>query len=268
MKTASRIWRITGFISAISTLLLLFGFLYAVFDIGYPAYSAGEQTSTKPTKEESTKAGTWDVTAIGDSLAKGTGDDTGAGFARRSVDLLNKQGISSKLVNNLGINGLTTKELLPMLKEQGVSYALKQAGIIVLSIGGNDLFNGTQQLQTGTKEPSEAEIQASITDASPNFEKIIAEIKEINPQAKLVYVSLYNPFSDLKEMRGIGDNAVARWNEMAQKTLNRYEGTLVVPTYDLFTYNYARYLASDHFHPNGEGYQAIAERMVQSMAHQ
>lgn len=266
MSRTSRIWRWAGLASLISTLILLAGFVYAVSDIADPSAVAGHSQAPPSPMEPAVKAGAWDVTALGDSLAKGTGDDTGSGFARRAVELFNKEGTTSKLINNLGINGLTTKELLPMLDDPGVKYALQQSGIILLSIGGNDLFDGTEALTSGQQVPSQAEIEAAIEKSSEDFEKIVAQIKKINVQALLVYVGLYNPFSDLEGMREIGNDTVARWNAMAMKTLGEYEGTLVIPTYDLFTNNAARYLSSDHFHPNGDGYQAIAERMVQSIA--
>ncbi|MCK8486974.1 GDSL-type esterase/lipase family protein [Paenibacillus sp. MBLB2552] len=266
MNRTSRIWRWAGISSAMSTLLLLAGFIYAVSDIANPSAEARLQGGSSTHTEKNVKAGAWDVTAIGDSLAKGTGDDTGRGFARRTVDLLNKEGETSKLVNNLGINGLTTEELLPMLEDPGVKYALQHAGIILLSIGGNDLFNGTDTLTAGEHVPTQAEIDAAIDESSKHFGEVVAQIKKINVQALLVYVSLYNPFSDLEGMREIGNDAVARWNAMAMNALGDYEGTLVVPTYDLFTQNSSRYLSSDHFHPNGDGYQAIAERMAQGIA--
>ncbi|MGZ7444215.1 GDSL-type esterase/lipase family protein [Paenibacillus sp. TH7-28] len=265
MGSSSRIWRVAGLFSAISTLLLLTGFLFAVMDIAKPALLNGAESALPPKTEQPAAAGNWDVTAIGDSLAKGTGDDTGNGFARRTVELLKAQGTSSMLINNLGINGMTTEELLASLDDQGVRYALGQSGIILLSIGGNDLFKGAEQLTSGEQLPTPAELDTSIAKASEYFRQAVGKLHEINPQAALVYVSLYNPFSDLKEMRKLGDDAVMRWNEMALKALAPYNGTLVVPTYDLFTHNSARYLSSDHFHPNGDGYQAIAERIVQSI---
>ncbi|MNJ00389.1 hypothetical protein D3C73_1597010 [compost metagenome] len=45
--------------------------------------------------------------------------------------------------------------------------------------------------------------------------------------------------------------------------MSSIDGGLVVPTFDLFTLQAGRYLSGDHFHPNGTGYQAIAERIVQ-----
>ncbi len=37
---------------------------------------------------------------------------------------------------------------------------------------------------------------------------------------------------------------------------------IMVPTYDLFRLNGRGYLADDHFHPNGKGYERIADRIV------
>lgn len=269
MKKTSGTWRTAVLVSVaiLGTLLLLSGFVYAVRDILYPASShAGLQAAPDAAERAGSETVSLDVTALGDSLAKGTGDDTGSGFARRVVDLLAKQGGKSKLVNNLGINGLTTKELLPMLEEPGVQYALKRAGVILLSIGANDLFDGGQQLETRTDIPTEKELEKAIQGASTNLVKIVKRLHEINPQAQLVYIGLYNPFSDMEQLKEAGDDAVARWNAVAAEAMASLEGGRVAPTADLFTLRAPSYLSGDHFHPNGTGYQAIAERIVQGIA--
>ncbi|GGH23845.1 GDSL-type esterase/lipase family protein [Paenibacillus segetis] len=268
MNSTTKIWTTVGLISGVSTLLLIIGFLYAVNDIMNPlgTMTTESQSPLQNTLPAPAIESALDVTAIGDSLAKGTGDDTGKGYVRRSVDLLVKDGTKSKLVNNLGINGLTTAKLLPLLDDQGTQYTLKKAGIIVLSIGGNDLFQGNQQYLKGGALPTEKDLEASVEVAGENFKKIVEKITSINQSAQLVYVSLYNPFSDLEGMKDMGDRAVNQWNNIAMRTMNSYERTLIVPTYDLFKNNGSIYLSSDHFHPNGEGYQAIAERIVQGIA--
>ncbi|WP_110932576.1 GDSL-type esterase/lipase family protein [Paenibacillus bouchesdurhonensis] len=273
MNSTSRVWRTTGVLSLLSTLLLIAGFLYAVRDVILPgAVGSGAEvhqgTAGNPEEESNVppqKAEVLNVTAIGDSLAKGTGDDSGKGFARRFVELIKEQGMDSKLVNNLGINGLTTEGLMALLDEKGVQYSLSQAHIIILSIGGNDLFDGGENLQTAGKLPTELDLEQSVSQASMRLGAIADKIRETNPEAQLVYISLYNPFSDLPGMREIGDEAVSRWNHIVTNILRERERTLVVPTFDLFTYNSQKYLASDHFHPNGAGYQIIAERMMQGI---
>lgn len=270
MRSTSRIWIITGLLSGLATILLLVGFVYGVKDILYPAATSASEdkaTASPPSMadQQPPLQNHLDVTAIGDSLAKGTGDDKGLGFAGRTVQTLTEQKIESQLRNNLGINGLKTAGLLEMLEEKGVKHALQQSNVILLSIGGNDLFQGAQALQNGGQLPTWNDLEKAIKDAGENFKKIIKKIKEINPDAQLVYVSLYNPFTDLKDMKGIGNRAVSSWNLLTSEVLSSYEHTLVVPTFDLYVNNGGRYLSSDHFHPNQDGYQIIAERIVQSI---
>nr|WP_245251636.1 GDSL-type esterase/lipase family protein [Paenibacillus turicensis] len=256
--------------SGLATILLLVGFVYGVKDILYPAATSAseDKAAASPPSvadQQPPLQNHLDVTAIGDSLAKGTGDDKGLGFAGRTVQTLTEQKIESQLRNNLGINGLKTAGLLDMLEEKGVKHALQQSNVILLSIGGNDLFQGAQALQNGGQLPTWNDLEKAIRDAGENFKKIIKKLNEINPDAQLVYVSLYNPFTDLKDMKGIGNRAVSSWNLLTSEVLSSYEHTLVVPTFDLYVNNGGRYLSSDHFHPNQDGYQIIAQRIVQSI---
>lgn len=270
MRSTSRIWIITGLLSGLATILLLVGFVYGVKDILYPAATSASEdkaVASPPNMadQQPPLKNHLDVTAIGDSLAKGTGDDKGLGFAGRTVQTLTEQKIESQLRNNLGINGLKTAGLLEMLEEKGVKHALQQSNVILLSIGGNDLFQGAQALQNGGQLPTWNDLEKAIKDAGENFKKIIKKLNEINPDAQLVYVSLYNPFTDLKDMKGIGNRAVSSWNLLTSEVLSAYDHTLVVPTFDLYVNNGGRYLSSDHFHPNQDGYQIIAQRIVQSI---
>lgn len=127
LSSSKWIWRIIGILSIAATLLLIAGFAYAVQDINHPQGSK-LNLSAPSAKPEGTAPGNIEqkkelkAAVIGDSLAKGTGDSTGSGFARRSVTkLAEATGKKVTLLNNLGINGLTTSGLLPKLKEQGLS---------------------------------------------------------------------------------------------------------------------------------------------------
>lgn len=267
MNSTSRIWRITGILSIVSTLFLILGFIYAVNDVTNPVHGEEQTTESKDSSQNVAPANNnFNVVAIGDSLAKGTGDDSGGGFAKRTVELQAKQGTESKLINNLGINGLTTTKLIPLLDEKGVQYSLKEAGIIILSIGANDLFDG-HRIQNGDGMPEEEELRKAIIQAEDSFKNVVDKIYQINSNARLVYISLYNPFSDIEGIRDMGNKAVNAWNTVAMDVLANYkgEGSLIVPTFDLFMNNSTQYLANDHFHPNGDGYQLIAERILQGM---
>ncbi|MNP28422.1 Spore germination lipase LipC [compost metagenome] len=218
------------------------------------------------------------ISAIGDSLAKGTGDNTGRGFVKRSIEGLAKSsGKPTTLLNNLGINGLTTEGLVSKLDEEGVQYVLKQSDIIILSIGGNDLFQGAQLLSTGDEQTDKStglvgaqeltaeNIRNVLPTAAEHLQVGLEKIRKINPEAYIIYVGLYNPFGDIEELSDIGNEAIITWNNLALTTMNQDRYMTLVPTYDLFTHNLQQYLSTDHFHPNADGYQQIADRIVQGL---
>lgn len=282
MKSSAWIWRITATVSVIVTIALIIGFVYAYNDINNPQGqplvpgdkaepSAGE---TSPEQDESLPSqpvlpNELQVTVLGDSLAKGTGDSTGGGFVRRSVEQLNEDGRSARVLANLAINGLTTEGLLPKLDDQGIQYALRQANVIMLSIGGNDLFQGSGLLEGAVNsdqaELDPAKLMSALPQASERLQTILEKIRVLNPDARIIYIGLYHPFADLEDLLIPGNMVVTAWNHAVMEIVNRDSNMTLVPTFDLFQHKLGEYLSSDHFHPNGTGYQAIADRIVQGM---
>ncbi|MDT3426745.1 lysophospholipase L1-like esterase [Paenibacillus forsythiae] len=306
-------WRGLSLLSIAATLLLITGFIYAAQDIMYPRGASYSADVPQPTAAPAEETGELKVAAVGDSLAKGTGDNTGEGFVRRAVAGLSAGGTRTELVGNLGINGLTTAGLRDKLKEEGVQYVLRQANIILVSIGGNDLFRGAQSMlneaegaaaagqdaaegsadsrigtgasgrsddsasggapapgdgSTGNaalKDLTPEQLLADLPGASKRLEAILTAISEINPEARIYYIGLYNPFGDLREMLIPGNQAVTSWNAAAMDIINRNTRMTLVPTLDLFNGHLDKYLSSDHFHPNSDGYQRMADRIVQAV---
>lgn len=272
-KSSVRIWRITGISSIVATVLLIGGFIYAISDVLNPVGSTYTGTTSTDSAQSGTQAtttaqaeGSFQIAVLGDSLAKGTGDDDGSGFARRTVDLLQKDGKEAKLIANLGINGQKTAAVLSSLEEPGVQHVLQQSNMIFVSIGANDLFNGGEALSnTEEKAPTKDQLLANLPKASKALQQILQKIAKINPDAHILYLGLYNPFSDLPELRVPGNEAVTTWNTAAMDIINSQSNMSLIPTFDLFQQNITKYISSDHFHPNGAGYEQIAERVVQSI---
>ncbi|WP_434750621.1 GDSL-type esterase/lipase family protein [Paenibacillus amylolyticus] len=269
LDSAPWIWRSVSTISIIATLLLIFGFGYAIKDVIFPqgdsTLNDGQKTSA-PTQDAGNKAivedGKIRMAVIGDSLARGTGDDEGLGFVRRAGNLLKEKGYDVQVLNNLGVNGLRTDALLKKLDEQGVKYVLQQSNFILLSIGANDLFQGGQVLQ-GEDPPTAEKLAAALPETSKRLQEILKKVKEINPNAQIAYIGLYNPFGNVKELEKPGNAVVAAWNDAAMSILNNEDKMTLVPTFDLFENHLDEYLSSDHFHPNGLGYQQMAVRIAQ-----
>jgi len=77
-------------------------------------------------------------------------------------------------------------------------------------------------------------------------------------------LDLYQPFSgDAREIR-VGASLVLAWSGLIGETALAFPNVVVVPVFDLFQGRPDR-LASDRFHPNRDGYRAIADRIVQAL---
>jgi lysophospholipase L1-like esterase len=315
-------------VSIVATLLLITGFVYAVGDILNPKGEALLSSLPQQTAEPTAAAGDdVRILALGDSLAKGTGDNSGQGFVKRTLEALSANGGKADLLGNMGINGLTTAGLESKLKEDGVQYALRQANVVLVSIGGNDLFRGSDLLGTGSSgqaasssgaenpaggaaplgtvtaadagtagsagtnaagagesEPANNTVEgaapvptanpdeltpesllSALPEASKRLGSILDTIAEINPQAQIYYIGLYNPFGDIEDLLVPGNQAVTAWNNAAMAIINTHSNMTLVPTFDLFNRHLDKYLSGDHFHPNGDGYQRMSERIVQAV---
>jgi lysophospholipase L1-like esterase len=250
---------------------MLSGFAWAIKDTWFPQSSLALPEVGEP---EKATGGEWSakpelyVTALGDSLTKGTGDSTGEGYVNRAIEALSdKLDKPVYLVNNMAINGLKADQLAKNLEEKGYVNAVGKADIVVLTIGGNDLFQEAQgggSLAEGGDLSPEA-LKQRLPEVVPRLKEVFGKIRQANPTARIVYVGLYNAFYDVAEMRAIASEVVAEWNDYAFRLALADGNATVVPTYDLFEFNLTDYLSSDHFHPNALGYERISGRVVESL---
>ncbi|HLO13023.1 MAG TPA: SGNH/GDSL hydrolase family protein [Pseudoneobacillus sp.] len=197
------------------------------------------------------------IIALGDSLTRGTGDVEGKGYIGYLVDQLQVKTKEKIVLENLGVKGFRTEQLLNQVKQPGIRGQIKNADIILITIGGNDLFQGGQTI-----------LELDITNVDnlrlqylKNLEKIISEIRLLNQDSTIFLVGLYNPFIDLKEAK-LTSKAVRQWNFETSELLDNHPQTVFVPTFDLFQLKVSDYLYTDHFHPNSKGYKLIAERVA------
>ncbi|MBF8417892.1 GDSL-type esterase/lipase family protein [Heyndrickxia coagulans] len=248
-------------VSAVSALLFLAG-LWMVFEDQQA--NTGVKTETARTGKNTSKAdGTKQITitAIGDSLTRGTGDTAGKGYAGYTADEVKKKTKKAVLLQNNGIKGLTSSGLLEQIKQPQIKRELRNADIILLTIGGNDLFAGGEALD----HLNTAYIEKVEKPYLANLKQIYAGIRAINKTATVYHVGLYNPFIDLSEAKTTSA-IVRKWNVDSASVASDFPKTIYVPTFDLFEQNVNDYLYSDKFHPNTAGYQLIGER-VASLIH-
>ena len=136
--------RISTIVAVLLTLLWIFGLAWTIQDSTFgKAEEIKENTAPAEMKQ------TTDITvlALGDSLTRGTGDETGQGYVGIVTEQLKEELDPREVtVYNLGINGQDSSQLLQQLGQKNIIRQVKEADVILMTIGGNDLFQGGDAL--------------------------------------------------------------------------------------------------------------------------
>ena len=234
-----------------------------LFAYGFAAYLSGDRGTPVdflPSPVTAAPAAPRDVVApviLGDSLARGAGDERGLGISGRLDAELRRRGIRARRTYNLGVNGSRTTALLRQLESPNVQQLLRDANVIVVSIGGNDLWGGTDWRSAAPPDPEQV-----MTGVLTRIETAIERIRAVNPRARIFFIGLYNPFVSTPDGARL-TSLVNRWNARLLEHFGDDPNFTLVATADLFSHRDR--LALDRFHPGGEGYELIARRIAESV---
>jgi lysophospholipase L1-like esterase len=204
------------------------------------------------------------IISAGDSLTEGVGDSTNTGgylpYLRTLLE--EEKGIKEVDFYNFGVKGNRTPQLLKRLQTEEMKETISTADLVILTIGGNDIMKVVRdnisnlQLSVFNKE---REVYIN------NLIEIMNSIIRVNPEAYIVLVGVYNPFSqwfsDIQEL----DKIVSDWNEASQRVVSNYSNAYFVGIEDLFINPPESLLHTDNFHPNDKGYELIAERLNETL---
>src|ERR1051326_8293794 len=193
----------------------------------------------------------------GDSLARGTGDESGLGIGGRLVDELKKTRPNVRAPINIAVNGARTPDVEEQLTHHNVQVLIAESNVIVVSIGGNDLWGGTDWRAVALRDPN-----AFMADVLNHVTKIVTTIRAANPTARIFLVGLYTPFVSAPFGKRLSF-FVNRWNAQVTERFANDPNFTLVETSDLFSHRDR--LSFDRFHPNDEGYALIAHRIVESL---
>lgn len=260
-------------------LYCLVTFLVCFFLVNWLLPSA-EPVMTKPSASAKKKKVTY--VAIGDSLTKGVGDSTNQGgfVPLLAQSLTNETGLEFKAIN-YGVSGNTSSQILSRMQEKKeIRKDLKQAQLLTITVGGNDLRKAILE------DTSNLDLDR-FEKASKTYEKNLKQIIELarkdNPDLPVYVVGIYNPlylnFPDLTELQTLVD----QWNQRTEEILSAYQGVYFVPINDLLykgidgksgvteselgketVTNDALY-DEDNFHPNHTGYEIMKEAVLEKI---
>lgn len=247
-------------IAVFFTCILALGFSMVIREQFF--ISSGVEMEEKPPKEvpeqiKKTKV----VLALGDSLTRGTGDPQGKGYVGKVVEELEERSNEKLTLFNWAVKGQRSDGLASQLEEKEVRRQIKQADLILITIGGNDLFQGGQSLM----ELDEKRIKKIEESYLTNLDRIFNTIRSLNKEAVVFHIGLYDPFLEL-ETAEITAKIIRDWNFESAEVAVKYPKIVEVPTFDLFQLKVSDYLYTDQFHPNSEGYRLIAERVASLIA--
>lgn len=235
----------------------------AVFAYGFVAYLRGDTGTpvdfapARTTAPAATPRTTVQAIIVGDSLARGAGDESGLGISGRLDAELRARRIAAKETINLGVNGARTPDLLRQLQSANVKRLLAEANVIIVSIGGNDLWGGNDWRNAAPPNP-----EAVMGEVLDRIGDAVQTIRAANPRARIYFVGLYNPFASTP-MGAQLNRLVNRWNGRLVERFGGDPNFTVVQTADLFSHRDR--LALDRFHPSGEGYALIARRIADGL---
>lgn len=217
-------------------------------------------TIAEPVSAAVSKApvGTVRTVVLGDSVARGTGDETGEGIGGAIDKELQRRAVAHDKHVNLGVNGAKTADLLRQLDSPSVRRFVAEANVVVVSIGGNDLF-GDVAGRGGERPPDPA---AAMDRTEEQVANVIGKIRGINGKARIFYVGLYNPFVTSKFGTYVNP-AVAEWTVRLTRRFSKDDNVTIMQTYDIFSHRDR--LSADRFHPGAEGYRMIGRRIGESI---
>jgi lysophospholipase L1-like esterase len=201
------------------------------------------------------------LVGIGDSLTKGVGDELKKeGYIGRvKKEFLQFNGIEDVILTNTALRGRRSDQLLKLLKNGDIDYAIRNADIMMITIGGNDLMKIVKKDLFNLKVES---FEKGLVSFENNYMKIIEKIRKINSNGKIVLIGLYNPLSTVTEDSKQFDIIINEWNEAIENIAKDDENACFVPIEKLFDTNADLVYHTDFFHPNSKGYQLMEETII------
>ncbi|MFZ2491048.1 MAG: GDSL-type esterase/lipase family protein [Thermoanaerobaculia bacterium] len=246
------LWYLPAGLAFIAALVFAYGLVaFLRGDTGTPVEIPSARIAPQPVR-----SGVMPI-VLGDSLARGAGDERGLGISGRLDEELGSRRIPAQRTVNLGVSGARTADLLRRLEAPNVRQLIAEANVVIVSIGGNDLWGGAG-FRDGAP-PNPEEVMGGVLE---QVGEVVKRVREANPGARIFFVGLYNPFAANPAGTQLTP-LVNRWNADLLARFGSDPNFVLVQTADLFTHRDR--LSVDRFHPGGEAYGLIARRIADAL---
>lgn len=233
------------------------------------------------------------LVVLGDSIASGYGlaEYTAGNSYSAPLSFGNMLGAEFESYQNFAVDGRTSAQLLYSLEEpsEQLAEALASADEVVISIGGNDflkpMMSAVKSTALGDYEMLEAIIggefkaemigdltnrvlgaaleaakKVDIDAIADNIEACVAAIRGFNPNAEIVVLTVYDPFSGNMLLSAASDIAYEKLHELNGRIFD-IEGIKVADVYSAFDGKAGELTNINRLdiHPNADGHNRIYE---------
>ena len=192
------------------------------------------------------------VLILGDSVASGYGTKIG-GITKSLQEKMNIH-FENLVIENLGIDGLTTKGLLEKIESRVWDKKIKESDLIIMNIGGNDLLRMFNEAGPKGVIKNFPQVRSNF---SKNIRAIVNELKGINPNTMIFMNELYDSMDKKNQFYGLSKIMITIWNSASSM-----ENVVKVKT-KIMKHKNGYWI--DLVHPNEDGYEEMGDLIYQEI---
>ena len=214
------------------------------------------------------------ITAFGDSIAAGYGLDS----QDDNYLSLFAESIGASLKNN-AVSGYDSGDLVSLLSGTSADYDIKNADIIIISIGGNDILHSKEEIISAIKEAFlhggdyfPENINSIYADFEANLTGIFTKLHSVNQDASIIIQTLYNPALSqeyrisLIDAGKLIDKYITRLNESIISVSSNFDNVFVFDIADEMNgdkNNFYNLQTDFDIHPTKQGHSSLARLFTQ-----
>lgn len=204
--------------------------------------------------------------SLGDSLAAGQTPNNmiDAGYSDFIALRLASRGELAHFTKELAFSGFTTEQVLQRVKEPFAQPILRDATLITISAGANDLLRLVNANNaTGDVTFDQFAADFALNNVRENTDAILKELKLRAPNANVVIIGYYFPYPHVHDAQKEGLAAqLATLNAILQQQAEA-NGVTFVSVDEAFGLDATHYLPNPtDVHPNFDGYMAMANAFL------
>lgn len=204
--------------------------------------------------------------ALGDSLAAGQTPQQAidTGYSDLIAQALQQSGNLSFYTKRLAFPGFTTSDVVKRVQEEGSQELLRNASLITISAGANDLLPLVQSnANAGTLQFNQQAADFALNRARKQMQTLLTEVKARAPQAKIYVMGYYFAFPFVHDSQKIGTGTqLEMLNAILQQEAEN-AGATFIDVYDDFGLKAVNYVPNaNDVHPNINGYRIMANAFL------